>query len=28
MKAAEKEGIRAVFDVFVRAEDDRRKNRR
>ncbi len=28
MKEAEKEGIRAVFDVFVRAEGDRRKNRR
>jgi len=28
MKSAEKEGIRAVFDVFVRAEGDRRKNRR
>jgi hypothetical protein len=28
MKSAEKEGIRAVFDVFVKAEGDRRKNRR
>jgi len=28
MKEAETEGIRAVFDVFVRAENDRRKNRR
>ncbi|MCX8093100.1 MAG: hypothetical protein N3E50_02920 [Candidatus Goldbacteria bacterium] len=28
MKQAEKEGIRAVFDVFVRDPDDRRKNRR
>lgn len=28
MKDAEAEGIRAVFDVFVRTEGDRRKNRR
>lgn len=28
MKEAEAEGIRAVFDVFVKTEGDRRKNRR
>jgi len=28
VKEGEKEGIRAVFDIFVKDEDDRRKNRR
>ena len=28
VRAAEKEGIKAVFDIFIKDEDDRRKNRR
>ncbi len=28
VKEGEKEGIRAVFDIFIKDDDDRRKNRR